>query len=130
MSKTQSVSDSGLPRAVERFIAQRLESVALLEALLLVRAAPDRRWTAEDVGRALVTRPDHAATLLSELETQALVAADGGSFRYAPGDLAADVDALAECYATRRPTVVGLIFAPRARDAEALADAFRLRRKP
>jgi hypothetical protein len=124
------VSTSGLPVAVERFIAQRIDSVALLEALLLVRAAPDRAWTAEDVGRALVTRPDHGQALLAQLVDQDLVVADGPTYHYAPGDLAADVDALAECYATRRPTVVGLVFAPRDSDAQALADAFRLRRRP
>ena len=124
------VSDSGLPRGVQRLIAQRIDSVALLEALLLIRATPDRVWTPDDVGRALVTRPEHAATLLASLADGLLLTAEGGGFRYTPGDVAADVDALAECYATRRPTVIGLVFAPRNTDVEALADAFRLRRKP
>ena len=125
------MSASGIPPAVERFIAQRIDSVALLETLLLVRAAPDRRWTPDDVGRALVTRPEHAGAMLGQLAGAALLSADGdGAYRYTPGDLARDVDALAEAYATRRPTVIGLVFAPRNTQAEALADAFRFRRKP
>lgn len=123
------MSGSGLPRSVERLIAQRLDSVALLEALLLVRAAPDRAWTSDDVARALVTRPEHAGALLEQLAGCELVAIEGTAYRYAPGALAADVDVLAECYATRRPTVVGLVFAPRDAGAEALADAFRIRRR-
>ena len=123
------MSGSGLPRSVERFIAQRLDSVALLEVLLLVRAAPDRAWTAEDVARALVTRPEHAGAMLGQLAAEDLLAADDGAYRYTPGELVDDVEQLAECYATRRPTVVGLIFAPRDAGAEALADAFRIRRR-
>jgi hypothetical protein len=120
---------SGLPRSVERFIEQRLDSVALLETLLLVRAAPGRAWTAADVAHALVTRPEHAGAMLGQLAEHDLLAVDGAAYRYAPGDLAADVEALAEAYATRRPTVIGLIFAPRDAGAEALADAFRIRRR-
>ena len=123
------MSGSGLPRSVERFIAQRLDSVALLEVLLLVRAAPDRAWTADDVARALVTRPEHARAMLGQLAGEGLLTMDDTAFRYAPGDLGGDVEELAECYATRRPTVVGLIFAPRDSGAEALADAFRIRRR-
>lgn len=124
------MSAPGIPREVERFIAERIDSVALLEALLLVRAAPERSWTPDDVARALVTRSDHAGALLGQLAGEGLLETDGAAYRYAPGDLSRDVDALAECHATRRPTVIGLIFAPRHSDAEALADAFRLRRKP
>jgi hypothetical protein len=124
------VAAGGIPREVERFIAERVDSLALLEALLLVRAAPDRAWTPDDVARALVTRPEHAGALLGQLAASGLLAVDEGGYRYTPGALSPTVDALAECHATRRPTVIGLIFAPRHNDAEALADAFRLRRKP
>lgn len=123
------MSGSGLPAPVERFIAQRIDSVALLEVLLLVRAAPDRDWSADDVGRALVTRPEHAGALLDQLVAEELLTRPSDGYRYTPGALERDVDALAECYATRRPTVIGLVFAPRENDAQALADAFRLRRR-
>ena len=121
----------GVPPGVRRLIADHLDSVALLEALLVVRAAPERAWSAGDVARALVTRPDHAQQLLDQLTAAGFIAlASASGYRYEPGSRAADVEALAECYATRRPTVVGLVFAPRNAEAEALADAFRLRRRP
>jgi len=118
---------------VRRLIADHLDSVAQLEALLLLRAAPERAWTPADVSRALVTRPEPAARLLEHLHEHGLTARDDGSggHRYAPAAVPASVvDALAECYATRRPTIVGLVFAPRPSDAaQTFADAFRLRRE-
>jgi hypothetical protein len=54
---------------------------------------------------------------------------DEGVYVYAPsGENAAAVDALADCYARRRHTVIGLIYRPAHRSASSLADAFRLRR--
>lgn len=119
-----------IPADVRRLIADSIESVAQLEVLLLVRAAPDKRWTPDEVARALVTRPPAAAGFLAQLEATDLVTRDGDGYRYTPpGTTAGTVDRLAECYATRRPTVVGLIF-DRPDDAvSSLADAFRIKRR-
>lgn len=124
------MAPSEIPDDVRRLIGEHLESVAQLEVLLLVRAAPDKWWSAEEVARALVSRPPAAAGFLAHLHAAGLLGRDGDVYQYAPSPAnAATVDALAECYATRRPTVIGLIFA-RPDDAVAsLADAFRLRRK-
>ena len=123
------MGEPDVPKAVQRFIAQRIDSVAQLEALLVVRAAPERLWNADDVARALVTRPEHAGALLGGLAGTGVLTIDGDAYRYAPEPaLARDVDAVADAYATRRPTLIGLIFAPRDTDVTALADAFRVRR--
>ena len=119
-----------IAESVRRFIAGHLESVAQLEVLLLVRAAPDKWWTAEEVARALVTRPPAATGFLQHLEATGLLERDGDGFRFAPpGKTGAVVDELAACYATRRPTVIGLILAGPDEAVNSLADAFRIRRK-
>ena len=115
---------------VRRFIAGHLESVAQLEVLLLVRAAPDKTWTADEVARALVTRPPAATGFLEHLHGTGLLAREGEGFRFAPpGGTGTVVDELAACYATRRPTVIGLILAGPDEAATSLADAFRIRRR-
>lgn len=122
-----------IPEGIRRLITERIESVAQLEVLLLLRAAPDKTWSVTEVARALVTRPDAAAGFLRHLVDRGLVRQEGDdAFRYAAsGELGDDVDGLAQCYATRRTTVIGLIFAPRPGDSAAatLADAFRLKRR-
>lgn len=120
-----------IPEAVRRLIGQHLDSVAQLETLLLLRAAPSKWWSVDEVARAQVSAHDAALVHLAHLQREQLIVEDGGAFRYEPA--AADdrtIDALAECYATRRPTVIGLIFAPRdSSAASTLAEGFRFRRR-
>lgn len=126
------MAPAGIPDPVARFISDHLDSVAQLETLLLVRAAPSKWWSIDEIARAQVSSPDAALVHLGHLQRERLVSEDGGSFRYEPaGADEKTVDALAECYATRRPTVIGLIFAPRGSSAAStLAEGFRFRRKP
>jgi DNA-binding IclR family transcriptional regulator len=119
-----------IPDTVRRLIGEHLESVAQLEVLLLVRAAPEKWWTPDEVARALVTRPPAALGFLAHLHGTGLLDRDGEGFRYAPpGRTGAVVDELAACYATRRPTVVGLILAGPDEAISSLADAFLIRRR-
>lgn len=119
-----------VPPAVRQLIAEHLESVAQLEVLLLLRAAADRAWSIEEVAQAQVTRPAAAAGYLAQLELAGLVVREGAQYRYAPSaDRGPTLDALADAYAKRRQTVVGLIFSGPDDDVTSLADAFRLRRR-
>lgn len=113
------------------FIGRHLESVAQLEVLLLLRAAPAKWWSVDEVARAQVSAPDATALCLGHLSSHRLVAEDGASFRYEPaGPEASVVDQLAEAYATRRTTVVAQIFAPPSGGAAStLAEGFRFKRR-
>lgn len=124
---------SGIPATALGLIHRHIHSVGQLEVLLLCRAAPDKSWTPAEVARALVTEPETAAMRLRDLAERGLLSAAAGEanpYRYAPADarLEAAIDDLAEAYATRRVTVVGLIFSKPDHGATALADAFRIRR--
>jgi hypothetical protein len=126
------VSDtSDIPEPVRRFLAERIESVSLLDALLLLRATPDKAWTGAELGRALVTGERPASAQLEQLRGQKLVVLQDDAYRYSPspGD-GRTIDTLAECYARRRHTVIGLIYGGgRGRAPQSLADAFRIRRE-
>jgi hypothetical protein len=123
--------ETGVPAPVRRFIASHISSVAQLEVLLLLRAAADKRWTAAEVARALVTQPEAAAGWLEDLTERRLAAERDGRYRYAPADaeLERTVDALAESYANYRVAVIGLIFAGPSDRVTRFADAFRIRRR-
>ena len=120
---------SDIPDEVRRFIAAHIDSVSLLDVLLLLRAAPDKDWTPAETGRALVTSESVAETHLRQLERQGLVKAGEGGFRYTPGGEAASIEGLADCYAKRRHKVIALVYGSDVRQATTLADAFTLRRK-
>jgi len=120
-----------ISESVRRFIAQHVHSAGQLEVLLLLRAVPDREWSVEDVARAQVSTPVLAEQMLEDLRRRGLV--QGGDeprrYRYAPPpELGPVIDDLAEAYATRRVTVVGLIFSKPSSAVTELADAFRIRK--
>ena len=50
---------------VRQFIEQSIESIAQLEALVLFRQDPERRWAADDMAKALYVPHEMAATLLA-----------------------------------------------------------------
>jgi hypothetical protein len=119
-----------VPKDVERFIATDIDSVEQLEVLLLLRAAPDKHWTAKEVARALVSREDSAAHWLARMTERGLLTQLDNRYRYAarkpePGRT---IDALAESFAKYRVTVVALIFSKPSERVRLFSDAFRIRR--
>lgn len=123
------MSQSDIPDAVRRFIAAHVDSVSLLDVLLLLRAAPDKWWTAPETARALVTAEPMADAHLRRLASERLAEAGDEGFRYRPAGAAQTVDLLADHFARRRHTVIALIYRSDARQAATLSDAFKLRRK-
>ena len=124
------MTKAGVPKEVEHFIAAEIESVEQLEVLLLLRGAADKRWTAPEVARALVSQPDSAATWLETLTSSGLLQHAQEGYRYAPpsSDVERTVDALAESFAKYRVAVIGLIFSKPSERVRLFSDAFRIRR--
>jgi hypothetical protein len=111
-------------------ILRDIHSVEQLEVLLLLRAAPDKVWTAKDVARAVVSTPETAEIRLRDLEQRRLIERRGEGWVYAPTrDVADAVGDLAHAYATHRFTVVELIFSKPSDAVLGFSDAFRVRRK-
>lgn len=122
---------TGVPTAVRRLIAERIESVQQLEILLLLRAAPDKGWSSREVARALVTRVESSEDWLQRMTRDELLVRDGEEYRYAPAtpELDHTVDGLAETYAKYRVAVVTLIFSRPSERVRTFSDAFRIRRR-
>lgn len=118
-----------MPASVREFVARHIDSVAQLEVLLLLRAAPEKDWTPAEVASALVIQPELvAASWLEDLAGRGFASRARGRYRYEPpADLRRTLDELAESYAKYRVTLVALIFAKPSDRITSLSDAFRFR---
>ena len=119
-----------LPADVRRFILTSIPSVPFLEAVLLLRAEPQRAWTGSLLAQRLYVPERTAGDLLVQLRDAGV--AEGGAevgVRYAPSPELADLlDRLAHVYAAHLMTVTDLIHSRVERRAQQFADAFRFRR--
>ena len=122
-----------IPDDLRRFILTRIASVPHLEALLLLRAAPEA-WTAYAMARRLYVGEQAAGKLLEDLCAMGALAvnqdASASSYRYAPksaelGDL---IDRLAAAYGTNLVGISELIHSSMDRQAQQFADAFTWRK--
>ena len=89
-----------LPDAVRRFVNLRIDSVAELEGLLLVRSSPEQRWDARELAGRLYVREHEASVVLEALHRQRLMARHGLVYYYRPATdtMHRDVEALAAAY--------------------------------
>lgn len=110
------------------FINRFIESVAQLEALLLLRSDPSVSWDVSALSRRLYIQDNEAAEVLKALVASGLVQDNGGSYRYAARpELAIMVDRLAEAYSRELIKITNLIHT-RNRRIRQFADAFKFRK--
>ncbi len=123
------MSQGELSADVRRFILTSIPSVPFLEAVLLLRAEPERAWDAAQLSRRLYVGERQAAQLLHQL-LEAGVAAASPDVRYAPAaELRTLIDALAAAYAADLMAVTRLVHSRLDKRAQQFADAFRFRKE-
>lgn len=109
--------DSGIPEAVEAFLAAHVSSVEQLDVLLLLRSTSDREWSASEVSRELGSSVGSIQARLQDLASSGLLSARQReaerAYRYEPSDEDAGrlIDAVALAYKERRLRVIALIYA-------------------
>ena len=103
--------DEPVSADVRDFLIACIDSVAQLEALLLLRASPQQSWDVPSVARRLFIAESEAAQILSGLVACELVVTDGASFRYHARDTAHQqlVDRVALTYSEYLVPVTKLI---------------------
>ena len=120
--------DDGISAELRDFIVRSIDSVGQLEALLLLRADPDKTWDVAQLARRLYVNEAEAAVILTHLVAQGFVVAAGSAYRYDPGNKQAPVIAqLAEAYARQLIPITNIIHA-KPRGIRAFADAFKIKR--
>lgn len=121
--------DQAVPAELREFLAKHIDSIAELEALLLVRESREAAWEAHGLAKRLYIEERQATEVLSHLTAQGFLARDANSYRYAP--MSADLDRLtgllAEYYRRHLIPITQLVHA-KSRRIRQFADAFKLKK--
>jgi hypothetical protein len=124
------MTDDLISPAVRALLAERLDSVPELEAVLLLREDPARAWTAEEAGTRLYVSTTVADYVLATLAERGFFSATDDTFRYLPAtpEIADAVDELATAYRRHLVAVTQIIHSKPSRNVRDFANAFRLRK--
>jgi hypothetical protein len=122
-----------IPEDVRRFILTSIISVPYLEALLLLRNAPNQSWDSATVAQRLYISEKAAIELLTDLSAAGFIAVTEGEppfYRYHPScdELNQMIDRLAESYAKNLIEVTNIIHSKTGKRAQQFADAFKWRK--
>jgi hypothetical protein len=116
-----------IPDDLRDFIQRHIDSIAQLEALLLLRGSPEIAWDAAKAAARLYTSEQETAALLARLCADGFLTVENGAYRYGcqrDGQQQV-VDRLADLYARELIPVTNLVHAKPRRIRE-FADAFKL----
>jgi hypothetical protein len=116
-----------IPDDLREFIQKHIDSIAQLEALLLLRGSPEIGWDAAKAAARLYTSEQETVAVLARLAADGFLTVDGGVYRYGCHCNGQQqlVDRLAALYARELIPVTNLIHAKPRRIRE-FADAFKL----
>lgn len=121
--------NEGLSHEVHAFILAHVDSLELLETLLLLASHAGASFTADLVSERLRTSPSSAASRLSSLYRRSLIEQlPDGAYRFSPTsqhqEIVREVD---RAYRERSVRVVSLIYSRPSEMVTVFADAFVLR---
>lgn len=122
-----------IPSDLRQFIIKSIDSIAQLEALLLLRGSPNEEWSAQEVARRLYISEQEVVPLLTRLNAEGLIANNSDQpplYRYEPEtpEMALLVDRLAESYSKHLVPVTNLVHSKPITRVQEFADAFKLRK--
>ncbi len=129
-ARRSSMADDTLPPELREFIAEHIDSIAQLEALLLVRSTRDQAWDTQTAATRLYVGEQEAFESLEHLADHGLLAREAASYRFHPSrpEMSRTVDLLAEYYRRHLVSVTNLIHA-KPRRIRQFADAFKLKKR-
>ena len=126
------VTETPISPIVEEFLARYIDSVELLEILLLIAREGDRSWSAERLSTRLLTSRTSAERRLEKLLHDGLVKPDGaaGHFVFSPKDrtsalAVAELDRIYEPYRIR---IIEIIFTKPSSTLTNFLNAFDMKR--
>lgn len=122
------MAEDPIPADVREFIVGNIDSIAYLEALLLLRVDMGVKWTAQSVAARLYVDEVDAGAILARLAAEGFAVCEGPSFRYeCTPEVDLVVQRLAQSYASHLIPVTNLIHS-RSGAIQAFASAFKLRK--
>lgn len=121
-----------IPDDVRRFVLTSIPSIPYLEAVLVLRRDPAKRWDAFSLAKALYVPAPRAAALLRELTASGVASFEpqDQTYLYAPGDelLVDMIDRVAELYRQDTIGITQLVHDTTQRSAHRFASAFNIRK--
>jgi hypothetical protein len=119
-----------IPEDLRDFVLRHIDSIAQLEALLLLRRNPTEAWTADVAAKRLYTTEAEATNVLDQLCADGLLICTDGSYHFDPqsDEQRQMIDLLAESYRRHLIPVTNLIHGKPRRLRE-FSDAFKIRKE-
>jgi len=122
-----------IPEEVALFITERIENVAELEGLLILRQDPSRTWNPHTLATRLYISEEQSGAVLQALsQTGLAIVAEGETPQYSYGPESRELDSLvvriAEIYSRHIVPVTNLIHSKAKHKVQGFADAFRIRK--
>ena len=123
------MADQYVPGRIRDFIVKHIDSVAQIEALLLVRSNPQERWNVSQIAARLYASETEVGEALDRLCTAGLLILDDSTYRLEgiSPENAALIQDLLTIYARHLIPVTNIIHA-KPRRIRSFADAFRFRK--
>jgi hypothetical protein len=123
------MADEPIPDDLREFIFAHIDSVAQLEALLLLRRDPSKDWNPGSVAERLYITEGEAADLLTRLNDDGFLVVNAGSYRFGPRSVGHRqmTDRVADAYSHHLIPITNLIHGKPRRIRE-FSDAFKFRR--
>jgi hypothetical protein len=125
---TWTMTADPVPDDIRDFIQKHIDSIAQLEALLLLRGSPEVGWDTAKAAARLYTSEQEASAVLERLSADGFLTVENGVYRYQCNGQQHFVDRLAGLYARHLISVTNLIHAKPRRIRE-FADAFKLKKE-
>lgn len=125
---------SGLiPEEIKAFILDHIDSIAELEALLVLRENPYQCWVCKDVADRIYCDENTTAAVLHKLISHGLIAPDAESpdrYRYQQSnpEITDLLNRLADVYAKCVVPITTLVHQKSKRNIKSFADAFKLKK--
>lgn len=120
--------DDPIPGDVRDYILNHIESIAQMEALLLLRAEPDGDWDVDNIARRIYVSEPEVSEALAGLIQAGVVSFEDNLFRYNPApDLKDLIERVLNAYQRHLIPVTNLIHS-KPRRIQQFADAFRFRK--
>jgi hypothetical protein len=122
------MADESIPEDVREYVLNHVDSIAQLEALLLLRAHPTEPWDLVKIARRLYVSEPEVSDALGRLIDSRVVSFENNAFSYRPPPESLDlIERVAATYTRHLIPVTHLIHSKPSRIHQ-FADAFKFRR--
>jgi hypothetical protein len=119
-----------IPPDIEEFVLKYAQSVAYVEALMLLKHDPETWWESAALAKRLYITADEAGRILERICGDTFAVEQNGRYRYGcpSAELAGTIERLEKLYRNALIPLTNLIHSNRPSRVQEFANAFKLRK--